>query len=404
MAEVREAVADTRLALRPFVAAMVIDAVGSGVYLPFAILFFVSAHHIPVGVVGGAMAGANAIVIVLSGLVGVVVDRFHPRRVLVCANVLRAVVFACYVVAATPLAAVAVLVATSVLDKFCWVAQASWTGRLSSGTDARRVFSTVGWARNVGIGVGSAVGGVGASLWGVAGLYGVVLVNAASYVVAAVILARFEAPDVGGRPRDTGPAAGGYRAVLADRPFLVLAGAKLCFVLSAIAVANFLPFYLVGSAGLPTWTAGLVLTLNCVLVVLFQQHVTRWSAHVSRPRLLTLGGATYAVGGVLFLLSGQFALAAAIGCACVGMVVYTAGEIVIAPSSDSLAADLAPRERLGRYMSVYQLSWSVGSVLVPAAGAALLSTAPGWFWLLVVALAVLGSIAGAVLERGNGRK
>jgi hypothetical protein len=67
--------------------------------------------------------------------------------------------------------------------------------------------------------------------------------------------------------------------------------------------------------------------------------------------------------------------------------------MVIAPSSDSLAADLAPPAALGRYLSIYQVSWSAGAVLVPAGGAALLDSAPAWFWLVFVLTAAAGGAA-----------
>jgi MFS family permease len=384
--------------LRPFMAAMVIDALGSGFYLPFSVLFFVAAQGVPVGVVGGSLAVASALMIPLSAAVGPAVDRWGPRPVLVAGNALRSVAFVLYVFADNPARAALVIGVSVVLDKFCWVAQAALIGNLAAGSESRRLFGIVSWSRNLGIGVGSAVGGIGASLWGNAGLYAVVLANAASYAAAAVLLSRFAVPPPAGPPAappdvvtGTATPGGGYRQVLRDRSFLLLVGAKFCFVACAIAVATFLPYYLVAQGGLPTWVAGLVLTANCALVVLLQLGVTRRLAPVPGRLLLAAGGLAYAAGGLLFLAAGRLPVALAAAGALAGMVAYTLGEIVIAPSSDSLAVELAPAAKLGRYQSVYQLSWSLGSIVVPAAGALLLDAAPGWFWLAFVALAACGA-------------
>jgi predicted MFS family arabinose efflux permease len=377
-------------ALRPFVAAMVIDALGSGFYLPFAVLYFVVGRSLPIGVVASSFALANALVIPLSMVAGVLVDRWRPLRVLAWGNALRCAVFVGYLFADDAVRAALVIGAAAVLDKFCWVAQASLIGALASGAQSRGLFGTIGWARNLGIGVGSAAGGVGASLWGTAGMEALVLANAASYAAVAVILLRRVTPPVA-PARGADDPTGRYRDVLRDGPFLVLVVAKFCFVLCAIAVADFLPYYLRAGVGLPTWMSGLVLTVNCGLIVLAQLAVTRRLSAVRPTLLLAAGGATYVAGGLLFLLAGRLTVAGAVGCVLVGIVVYTVGEIVIAPSSDSLATDLAPAAGMGRYQSVYQLGWSVGSVVVPAAGAVLLGSAPGWFWGAFAVVAAAGA-------------
>jgi MFS family permease len=50
--------------------------------------------------------------------------------------------------------------------------------------------------------------------------------------------------------------------------------------------------------------------------------------------------------------------------------------IVLGP----LVAEIAPPHLLGRYMSLYQLSFMVGVALGPAVGGVLLSTAPDAIW------------------------
>jgi MFS family permease len=406
---------------RPFLTAMLIDAVGSGVYLPFTVYYFTSAHAIPLGLVGAAIALANAAMIPFSAGLGAVVDRLGPRDALIAGNLLRAAVLALYPLGHRPAVAMALLAASAVLDKCCWVSQAALIGGMAPAGESRTLFSTVGWARNLGLGAGSAAGGLAASAWGTVGLNGLVLANAASCAVAAAILLRCVVAGTG-RPRP-GAGRGALAGLGRDRGFLALVAAKFCFVVCAIAVANFLPYYLITSAGLPPWTAGLALTVNSGLIIAGQRQLTRRLSTVARTRLLAAGGGAYAAGGLLFGLAGQAPMLAAIACAGAGMVIYTLGEIVIAPSSDSLAADLAPPAAMGRYMSVYQVGWSIGAVVVPGGGAVLLGSFAGWFWAVFGVTAVAGAAislrvgepapaglagrhaapaAGALLRRGGG--
>jgi hypothetical protein len=93
-------------------------------------------------------------------------------------------------------------------------------------------------------------------------------------------------------------------------------------------------------------------------------------------------------------------VAVATAAALAGMTVYTLGEIIIAPSSDSLAVDLAPPTALGRYQSTYQLTWSAASVAVPAAGALLLAAAATYFWLAFAVAAACGTLLSLTLRAG----
>jgi MFS family permease len=62
--------------------------------------------------------------------------------------------------------------------------------------------------------------------------------------------------------------------------------------------------------------------------------------------------------------------------------------IVLGP----LIAEIAPPHLLGRYMSLYQLSFLAGIALGPAAGGALLATSPDAFWWGgAIALALTGA-------------
>jgi len=52
----------------------------------------------------------------------------------------------------------------------------------------------------------------------------------------------------------------------------------------------------------------------------------------------------------------------------VSMVLLTIGEMITLPTSTALTANLAPPAMLGRYMSVYGLTWGIGFEIGPAVG------------------------------------
>src|SRR5919206_3788291 len=112
-----------------------------------------------------------------------------------------------------------------------------------------------------------------------------------------------------------------------------------------------------------------------------------------RTHALAATSAIFAIGLLAVLLATQTrsTLAATAVLAGVAIVIAIAecGQfIVLGP----LVADLAPPHLLGRYMSLYQLSFMAGVALGPAVGGALLGTSPyAIWWSGAVALALTGA-------------
>jgi MFS family permease len=383
---------------RPFLAAMIIDALGSGIFLPFTLLFFVQAAGLPLVKVGVAVSAAAAVSLPATLLFGWVVDRFGPRGTLVLANVARCLVYACYPLIHSALALFLAVLAASLCDKAYWSAHRPFIAVISVAGERGRWFGVISALRNLGLGLGAVAGGVLISADGAAGLRTLALVNAASFAVAAVLLTRERAgraPAVAaGAAGHRGSVAPAWRVVLHDWPFLGIVAAKLAFVVCALSMTLILPLYLIRNAGLPGWIAGTVFAANCALVVIAQSGVVHALERRSRISAIGLAGLLYAAAGAVFWSVGALttAVAAAAAVAVAGMLIYTCGEMIVSPTSDALATDLAPAAVRGRYLSVYQLSWSVGGLVAPVAGTALLARGPSWFWLTFIAVALAGTL------------
>ncbi|MBK6017735.1 MFS transporter [Streptomyces sp. MBT53] len=394
---------------RLFVTAMIVDAVGSGMFMPFALLYFVRVQHLGVASVGATLTVVNLALIGSSAVLGRLVQSVGHLRSLILGNAVRTVLFAVYALTLPAPLAVGALALSAVLDKAVWVSLGATIARLARGPASRRAFGTVGWARNVGLCLGSLVGGVLASSHSTAGLRLIALINAASFAVTTAVLVRLRGqagPEADAPARTpAGTTTAGARQVLRLPGFALLTAAKTCFAICATVVSTFIGLYLVDDARLYGWTAGAVLAVNGALVVLFQQSLVKRTADRAAPRMLSLGGALYAVSGLGFALVSPLRdtvlPAVAVCVALVSMTVYTLGEIVIAPTSDGYAAELAAPGMEASCMAVYQASWSIASVLVPVAGAWLLLTSAPALWTAFTAVALLGAVLSARLDRAE---
>ncbi|MBT2450756.1 MFS transporter [Streptomyces sp. ISL-43] len=396
---------------RLFVWAMIVDAVGSGMFMPFALLYFVRVQDLGVGTVGTALTVANLALIAASAPMGRVVQTYGSMRSLIVGNAVRTPLFVLYAVTLPAPAAVCALVLSAVLDKVVWVSLGATIAGLARGPEARRAFGTVGWARNIGLCLGSLVGGVLASAQSATGLRVIVLINAASFAVTTLVLLRLRGQAGAAAPaarKEQAKADGGLLQVMRLPGFALLTAAKTCFTVCATIVSMFTGLYLVDHAGLDGWAAGTVLAVNGGLVVLFQQSLVKRTADLPAPRMMFLGGALYAAAGLGFALVAplrdDLLPALTVAAALVAMTVYTLGEIVIAPASDGYASDLAEPGTEATCMSVYQSSWSVASVAVPVAGSWLLVASASGFWIVFTAVALLGTLLSALLARTRTRE
>jgi MFS family permease len=194
----------------------------------------------------------------------------------------------------------------------------------------------------------------------------------------------------------------GFRAVARDRLFLTVIVANIVLiVVGHTFFSNILaPFSesqtLVGPTGI-----GIVFLVNTTFVVIAQIPVVRVAARMRRTHAFALASALFAVSllAVLPATLIHSELAATALVAVVGMV-FAIGEcfhiVVLGP----LVADMAPAHLLGRYLSVYGLTFPISLALGPAIGGLLLQTSPDAVWWGGALAAVL---AGAVLFRLGGR-
>ncbi len=87
------------------------------------------------------------------------------------------------------------------------------------------------------------------------------------------------------------------------------------------------------------------------------------------------------------------------------MVVMTMGELVVVPRASAHAANLAPVDKRGRYMSLYGLSWNVATGISPVLGGFLSDQiGPRSPWLVGVLIGMLAVLAFRRLNQRQARE
>jgi MFS family permease len=174
------------------------------------------------------------------------------------------------------------------------------------------------------------------------------------------------------------------RTVLADTPFLLFLATSLAVALVYFQQQAALPLQVVAD-GHSTAIYGVLMSLNGLVVTLVELPSSAITRRFPARRVIAVGLMLSGTGfGATGLVTSTAALALTV-------VVWTLGEIAVAPVSSAYVADISPPHMRGRYAGAFGMTFGLGLVVGPAAGTAVYQASPDVLWAGCVALAALGA-------------
>jgi dipeptide/tripeptide permease len=132
-----------------------------------------------------------------------------------------------------------------------------------------------------------------------------------------------------------------------------------------VMVGTAVPVYVVEGLPAPQWLAGPLLTFNTILLATGQTMAVRLVRHLPRTRALALAGSFMVVWLITMAFAVQVPAALLIGYLPLSMAFFAAGELIMAPVANSLAAAAAPDHLRGRYLAVMQYGFAIAQVIAP---------------------------------------
>lgn len=178
-------------------------------------------------------------------------------------------------------------------------------------------------------------------------------------LIAALTLPR--RPFASGAPLPDGRR--GYRAVLADRRFVLYLAAMFVNALVYMQYISTLPLTM-RDGGFATFWYSVLISLNGFIVITCELLVTRIVQHRSIRLVVIAGFTLFGIGQALY------ALPLGIAVFIVGTLLWTLAEIIGGPTMMSYPGVIAPEGLRGRYISATQTMFSLGAAVGPAVGTA----------------------------------
>ena len=371
---------------------------GNGLVVPFLIIYLHNVRGISL-TVAGLVAASNALVALASGPVaGALADRVGARRTLVGALLVMAGAFALFPLIREPWHALALNSLAGVGSGAFWPSQGALLSALTPADRRHAAFAQQRVTMNLGVGLGALVGGLIATTDRPDTFTALFFLDAATFLVFALVLTRVPSPRV---RRADGSDAGGFRAVLANRPFVAFMALNTVLVSASIApFSELFPVFAKEHAAVTEDGIGLIFFVNTFAVVLMQLPVAKFAEGRRRMAALAAMGAVFAATWVVVLAGGLW-LDAGVATAAfaAAFVLFALGECLHGAVQGPLVSDLAPPALLGRYMALSASSWQVAFVVGPAGGAFVLDNEPFALWPLAAALCAAVGVGALVLER-----
>lgn len=274
-------------------------------------------------------------------------------------------------------------------------AQQAMVADLLSEEKRAQGFGILRMAFNLGVTIGTAIGGLLA-----ARSYLLLFICDAvvSLIIAGiVILATREtrpAPQEGEPEQTMAHTFGGYLDVLRDVTFALFIGANIVMMSVYRQMNTTLTVYLRDIHSVSEQGLGYILSINAALVVLFQFPISRRISKYHPLIVVAVGTLLCAIGFGMYGLVSTYALFV------VAMIVITVGEMFFAPTSQALAAQLAPEDMRGRYMAVFGFSWTISSAIGPFLAGLIMDNAdPAWVWYAVGLVGLVAAGTFVLLQR-----
>ena len=178
----------------------------------------------------------------------------------------------------------------------------------------------------------------------------------------------------------------GYLVALKDKVFMVFIIASILDILVYMQMNTTLSVYLRDVHHVPPQYYGWLISMNALMVVLFQFFVTRKTRRFRPLHVIAAGAVLYAIGFGMYGVVDSYAFFI------LAMVIITVGEMLIAPVAQSVVSLLAPETMRGRYMAVFGFSWAIPAAVGPLlAGLIMDFSNPDWVWYAAFISAMLSA-------------
>lgn len=346
---------------------MLISMIGGSMVWPFLMIFLSENLEVQMTVAASLMTINSLAGLIASFLAGPVIDRLGRKWIMVFSLFLNGLSYILLGNASSLAAFVVLMTLNGIAQPLYRIGGDAMLADLLPVEKRADGYALLRMSNNLGVAIGPAMGGFLAATSYTLAFYGA----AAGMVIYGILLAVFayetlpKIPDLPLGEATQKEAFGGYLSILRDIPFIAFSLTYTLVIIVASLVWVLLPVYAKQNYQISESLYGWIPTTNALMVVFLQVPVTKVSKRYATLPVLAVGAGFYTIA------VGSIALGSAFLYFWISMVILTIGELVLVPTASTYAANLAPPDKRGRYMSIFGLSWRIALGTGPILGGVL---------------------------------
>ena len=342
------------------IAVSFIDQLGGALLFPFFALYITAKFNVGMVEVGILFALFSLSNFVGSILGGALTDRLGRKQVVIFSLVATAI-SSVFMGLASELEVFYIIAVLSGLFSVGGPARQAMVADILPEKRRAQGFGILRVSHNLSVAIGPAIGGL---LLGITSYLSLFIIDALASTIVAVLFYFFIAEtkpeaDETEEEESVSQSFGGYIVVMRDVLFMLFIGVCILMGLVYVNMNASLGVYLRDEFAVPEAGYGMLLSMNALMVVLFQFAITRRIEN--RPPLLVM-----AAGMLLYTIGfGMYGFVSTTIMFILAMIILTIGEMLIDPVSQALVATFSPEKMRGRYMAVFGISWMVPFAVGP---------------------------------------
>jgi MFS family permease len=381
--------------VKRFLAGALLNSLGGGLTLPVLVIYLNQVRGISLAAASLVLSWMAITGLVYSPIIGHLVDRFGPRRIMLVAILIEATATLLWVFVTDLRSALLVGALASLGHSAIWPPQTTMMARMVSEEFRPKFFGLQFMMLNLGLGLGGVFSSLIVNVDDPASFTRLYVIDSLTFLIYFAFILSLRG--VGGRITKTQEEIandGGYRQIVSDHKFMRLTLAKLFMITFGYASLEAgLPALLTLFGDLSVKALGPIWAVNTGVIVIGQIFVINRLEGRSRIRLLSLVSFTWATSWLLIGFSVSLDPRATFILAALGIAIFALGEMIWSSVGPTLTNELAPEHLRGRYNSVDGLVWVFAGAAGPAISGIMLQfeLVTGW-----IGLIVLGQIIGGV--------
>ena len=363
-------------------------------------MFFFSIYlhteiHVPLRTIGLIMMATALVGAVTMLIGGGLSDRLGRKPIMWISTLLRALVFfaIAYTVKNNPDVRIlaGLYIVTRILGSLFLPASDAMLADIIRSKDRTKAYGMMRIFANAGFALGPAIGGIVAEI-SYAYLF---LVSAAMSVVVSLFILFFIKESLVEKKTES-TILKDLNVIKNDFKLISFCAVSFAFFVVMGQFGVTLSIFAVDTVGLSKPQFGQIFLINGLMVIFLQYPITLMLDNIRSLRKIQIGTLLYALGFTSFGLAHSFAFMT------LSVVIITIGEMIYAPSTNGVVANMAPPDARGRYIGTLGLTRSFGWSIAPLIGGFLLHSFIDQgliLWGIIGVVGLVGVIGYVILEK-----